>query len=422
MAIYQTGELWFGNFTNRSSFLFDNKEKVSTNEYLLTSLIVNLGDGKIVSRTGGIYSGDSREIFDKAISKTVSSGEKEYGSSADWKSILSKRCVVYDYSFFLPYKDIEPLFGAKIKESEIEGKFDCIVLVPSNNGGDIETFFINRKTNTYVKYSAKENELSSRCYEDCLKLTPDNSFNYVSTKLNNFEVFSENIFIPVWQRGDYTYHPVEERPMLEDISDIESNADLFFDNPVNKSSARNADSFTFSSGNTVIKYEKNVFELSDYDPIFEKDISFTENYKAAKNFLSKDEYIENEYYLSAYTDDGEGNFTFYFNYKLRSLLLLPSEELKDSTGIESFIEVGTYGGQIRKYKKYACGFDEIESITKYALTDYITATDKIAAEFLQGEVMRINGIRLTLLAKKERFEPVWSVNVNDKKYEVNVGE
>ena len=122
---------------------------------------------------------------------------------------------------------------------------------------------------------------------------------------------------------------------------IEENANLFFENAVIKNYSKNNDNYSFSDETTVVKlYENNVFEYFNYNVKSKKENSFLENYNTAINIIKRDRFVTNEIYLCDYKVE-DGKYKFYFNYKINNLPIIPSSEIKESTGM-SFIYWGCY--------------------------------------------------------------------------------
>ena len=74
LTIYQTGELWFGNFSDHNFFsLFNNSETTYSKNvaYTLNRLIVNLGDNKVICRGSDIYGSEYKTLFDKSVSNAL---------------------------------------------------------------------------------------------------------------------------------------------------------------------------------------------------------------------------------------------------------------------------------------------------------------------------------------------------------------
>lgn len=421
LAIYQTGKLWFEGFSDHNFFSFignqDNASKDIT--YTLDRLVINLGDNKIVCLGSDIYSSKYKKIFDKGISEAVTSGAPETNKTLDWNKLLQNRAIIYEYNCSFAGSDIGSLFDIKAPGSEAISVYDRIILLPAATKDKMEVIFYNSEMNTAGVYTLTDNDIIARCYNASSTLNNENSTQYISTLLNGFTIFSQNQFIPLLDDSK-TYSPVECHQALTDNSDIERNADLFFNNSMNRWTSRSNGVYTFSDENTVVKYSSNgIFEYSGYNTAAIPRNDFYSNYSAALAILSKDTYIKNEYYLSSYETDEYGNYNFYFNYKLNGLSVVPSEQLKSSLGINSFIEITSVRGRVSKFKKYAYIFRELDNTQPQTVVDYISAIDSLYVKLYgDGETKPVEKIKLQYIADGSRFYPQWSIKIDGSYYTV----
>ena len=89
---------------------------------------------------------------------------------------------------------------------------------------------IQKKDQFSIQY--ENSDVISRCYEDSELLgKEEQKFSYISTVLNGFTIFDQNIFIPTWANTDAKYNQLEPYNYLEESNGVEKNADVFFDKP-----------------------------------------------------------------------------------------------------------------------------------------------------------------------------------------------
>jgi hypothetical protein len=381
-------------------------------------LIVNLGDNKIVCIGSGIYSNRYKKIFDNAVADAISDGTLLIGRTIDWQELLKSRAIIYEYNCSFSGDDISSLFEVNVKDVSGIEPYDRIIILPSADGSSLDVMFNNSVTGSTAVYSLSNSDISTRCYNACTSISDENDIEYISTLLNGFNIFSQNQFIPIWN-DDREYKTLEGQPQLNDTSAIEDNAGLFFTNPVSRQSSRLNDVYTFSDENTVVKYSPNgIFEYSNYKPAgLSLSNNFRSNYAAALAQLKKDKYITNEYYLSSFDTDSDGNYIFYFNYKINGLSLVPSAELKEQLGLNSFIEVTVGNGRVSKYRKYAYSYFEQTNTRVKANVSYVAAIDKLYLKLYgDGETQPVEHIRLKYVATNGRFGLQWVITVNSQDY------
>lgn len=423
LAIYQTGELWFEDFSSHNFFWFGNfSSAVNVKDvgYTADRLIVNFGDGKVVCKSNDIYGKKYKNDFDEGISQALSGGEFKGEQELDWTGILKKRAVFYEYACILKGTDTAGFFKSAVKVDTLNKitDYDTIIIIPSSDGSEMQVVFYNTQNKTNSVFSLTNSDVISRCYEGSELLGKEEQrFNYISTVINGFTIFDRNIFIPTWPESYLKYNQVEIYNNLEENNGVEKNADLFFDNPIGKTVSKGKGVTTFGDEGTVVKYySTGVFEYSNYKVATEQENTFTNNYISALSVLKKDSYIGNEFYLDNYSVDSSGNYTFYFNYKLDELNIKPNEEIKNKTQMKSFIEVTAVKGRVSKYRKYADSYREGNTIAAASI-DYIGSIDKLYSR-LYGSTApeKVSDVQLSYEAGLKNVDLNWTITIKDNDY------
>ena len=157
-------------------------------------------------------------------------------------------------------------------------------------------------------------------------------------------------------------------------------------------------------------------EYFNYSTKSKTDSSFSANYVAAINIIKRDSFITNEFYLDSYTLK-EGQYVFYFNYKINDLTIVPGENIKRLTGMNSMIEVTVSEGSVDKYKKYACRYTVSEKINLNAKVDFVSAVDEIYEGLYKGanKAEKVDDITLSYIAETKPFGLSWIVEINYEK-------
>ena len=416
LAIYQTAILWFDGYADKSIFSLFKKSTIGYNmPYAIDRLIVNLGDNKLVVKTDGIYDEEYMHRLDKMVATALTNGDFGLIETTDAASLLSRRCIIYQYNCSIKGSDISEMFNIPEDIAIQIISCDSILLRPSSDSGILTVIFADSRLKTAATFTLNDKDMTQECYELCGIIKADEeNFTYLSTAQNSFTLFSRNLFIPVWQDNTYMFTCAQGYTPLKDFSDIEGNADIFFANPVNKLNIRTGDGYTFSDDNTVVKLQNDVFEYSSYEVKTGSD-DFDISYLAAVKLLASDSYIRNEYYLYDYKQNEGGGYSFYFNYKLNAMPVVPSEALKKEKDIESFIEVRTKGGAVNRYKKYVVAFKDSDFKIR-AEIDYITAIDKLFMRLYgEGKSESVDSIRLKYCYTPgtEHTNPCWVITVKN---------
>lgn len=418
LTAYQISSLWLNDFSISNFFsMFKEKEisTVDTMDFILDRIIVNVGENRIVGQTDNLYTSEYKQTFDRAITECINKGSKKDIGQFDWNNILSSRAVIYEYNCNLESKNLPYLFGSSIKNDKISDitTFNNIILKINTSGSSLTAIFYSSKTDQYTAKEIKKSDIISETYKKSTDFAESEVSDYISSVSSGFDIFSDNIFIPGWQENGIEYNLLSAKGMYTDESMAEKNAEDFFDNPVAKWSAEKDNILTYSDENTVVKYNKNsnVMEYSSYKVDSINDNSFSVNYISAINTIARDSFIKNEYYLDSYSSNA-GRYTFRFNYKSGDKCLVPNNNIKKKTSMESFIEVVTEMGKPVKYRKYAYYYENSGS-KSVADCNFVTAIEKVYSS------EKIDNINLCLIADTNNMAELnWIIKVGDNEYEV----
>lgn len=425
LAIYQTGELWFGDFSNHNffSFLGNNESAYSKGvAYTLDRLVINLGDNKVICRGSNIYESEYKNQFDNAVSVAILEGTlTENAGDVDWNNILSNRAIIYEYSCSFNGADLSGIFDVKSDNCAKIKSYDTIIISPRADNSFMRVIFYDSINRTSSYCELKSNSVIGKCYEVSSEFNyVDNEIYYISSVENGFDIFNGNKFLPQSESEVYNYQAIEPHYTMSDVVMIEKNANIFFDNTVIKNYTKNNGNYIFSDETTVVKYyNNNVLEYFNYDTKNGDDDGFSANYVAAINIIKQDEFITNEFYLDNYSYN-DGQYIFNFNYKINDFPMLPSSEVKSATGMKSFIEVIASDGGVDRYRKYACRYTISDRITLSAKVDFISAIDGLYGDLFgaNNENQPVDDITLAYIADNKGFGLKWIINIGDNNYTV----
>ncbi len=425
LAIYQTGKLWFEDISDHNFFNFSGRSE-STGDmfYTLDRLIVNTGDNRVVIIGSGIYTNEYKKTIDTAVSEALSKGSmSENTGNVDWNSVLDNRAVIYSYSCTFGPNALESLFDVKSENISAIKSFDTIVISPRADNSYMRVIFFNSKDKTSSTAELKSSSVIGECFDAGTRLADrDSDIYYISSAENGFDIFSENIFLPRCKNENYSYNAVEPHFTAKDIQMIEENANIFFNNAIAGNYTRNSDGYTFSDDTTVVKFSENdVMEYFSYDTKRQNGSSFSDDLGAALNIIEQDKFVTNEVYLHSYSY-ADGQFTFLFNYKLNDLKLLPSEEIKEKTGLSSFIEVSVSQGSVDRYRKYACRYTLSDKNIQSARIDFIGAIDKLYSQLYKNtaDAKPVNNMTLAYIARDKSFGLNWIVDIDGREYVADI--
>lgn len=425
LAIYQTGELWFGDFSDHNFFsLFDRSQNSYAKNvaYTLDRLVINLGDNKVICRGSNIYGSEYKELFDEAVSAALVKGTlTENTGDVDWDSVLDNRAIIYEYSCSFNGSDLEGIFNVKSDMCAKIKTYDTIIISPRADNSFMRVIFYDSEQKISSYAELKSSSIIGECYETSSQFSSDeNEIYYISSVENGFDIFTGNKFLPQCESEIYTYSAIEPHYIINDMTMVERNANIFFDNAVARDYQKNNDNYTFRNETTVVRfYDNSVLEYFNYDTKNGDNSGFAANYVAAINLIRQDTFVTNEFYLDSYTFN-EGQYVFKFNYKINDLPLVPGDDITEATGMTSFIEVTASNGSVDKYRKYACRYTISDRITLNSRVDFIGAVDKIYAELYGGESTKpVDDITLAYIADDKSFGLSWIIDIDNEKYIVD---
>lgn len=367
LAIYQTSILWFANLSNKSIFEnFYNTKNEHTPNYLhaMESLFINVDDGKFIKKYTSISTADYKLIFDNTISNALNSSKSSntnYTENYDTDTLFSSKSIIYTYDFPIYVNDMLGTFGIK-KISGLE-HYDMVAILPCVDEY-VEIIFLSRSNGDAYKIQFNQYNLSNEIMEIIEELENMSSKEYYYI-LEDIGYVNDNVasirsnFLPISNGNHFDVNKITSINPLESaggilLAESEKYMDIFFDNPLTKTSSFINDTYTYNDDNVVVKYYTNgVLEYSNY----KKQLSQSQEntYKTAIDFLARDTHLKNEFYLQDYKIEDDKT-TFYFNYKINNFSIILSQNMLDKTNMKSMIEIEIQNGIVSKYKKMIYDF------------------------------------------------------------------
>ncbi|MCD8215295.1 MAG: hypothetical protein LUC97_06625 [Clostridiales bacterium] len=422
LAVYQTNELWFEDFSSHNFFYSFLHSGINTQNASETSSeaeygVVNNGTGRFILT----YDKDSVNTMAKALSRAgaaaVKGEEPEIYERCNLQDIIKNRCIVVHYGFLMSGADFSSLYEVGSYDSMPD--FDSIAV--SDDSSEVFTvLFFNSETLEGAVYEMKDysglREIETIIDEARL---PYNEIYYVSSLQNSYDVFLGNEFIPTWAGEVYYYTITKNNPAAENGIVTETSVDKFvnvyFDNPVLKWTSVDDGVYIFSDESTVIKYyPAGVMEYSSYTGEQAETLSLKEGLSTAESFLDYDTNLNNDYYLADYKYETGSRITFYFDCKINNAPLTLSEELKENTGMNSFIEVTVEGSNVTKYKRYLRDYVTTVKDPVYTEKTFLEVIDN-GLSILGGEY--IESLKLSYLESGEDSVPIcYVVSIDGKNY------
>lgn len=413
LAIYQTAELWFEDFSSHNFFSFTDKtssvEAGTEVSHTLERVIINLGENKMLCRGNGIYDTSFKESSDELVTRVIRRGKVVSSGLANWKQILQNRCFVYEYRCNLTGEDAEAIFGIENSNTQEIKSYDTVVLAV--DGDNVRLRFINSQSLWCLEIFDDESRVADSLTELLNRFSNvNNDIYYISSVQNGFEIFKGNIFIPRWDGQSVSYTPLTPHKQYadEDKTDLESEVNLFFNNPAGKWSTTTDDIINFSDETTVVKYyPEGVLEYSNYSSGSQSNVNdFYTNYIAAQAVLDMDQGIENEFYLRDYTFEGN-EYVMCFGYKVNDFPVFMSDELKKLSGMSDYIEITSSYGRVSHYKRYCVEYEQETEKSLSASVDFLSAVDDVYNEFKDDEEPMVDSLSLAYVDTGGESSSLW---------------
>lgn len=419
LAIYQTTELWFEEFSSHNFFSFISAgTSGETQLYGMDKLIVNLGDSVVAARKESVMDTAYRREFDKLIASVVNKGERS-SDTIDWTQLLNNRCVVYDFSSPVLAADFKKVLGIGSKLLNDFTDINLVVLLPNTTEDLVQVYIANDEQTAC--YKLKRTDLAQKGIDAISSFSANSSdMGYISSSANGFNIFRRNTFIPSASKPLKTINVVN--PVLNgdkiDTKVLENTVNGFFDNPAVKWSSVIDNAYVFSDENNVVKYNLNgVLEYSGYNTAADdgSQQNILQNFVTAVDFLKKDNGIKNDVSLTKITIK-QDKTVFWFDYAVNSASTALSEELKSGLGLNAAIEISVSRGNVIRYRRYVCVLEN-SGKTQTLNTDFVSAIDNVY-NVLDNPNSLVDGIDLvyTINGRQENVPLNWLIRIGGKNY------
>lgn len=426
LAVYQTAELWFEDFSGHNFFysLLANPENSNNQkeiEYTLESILINRGNNKFITKVNGIYESEYKPVFDEAIKQTLKHGSFSGEQTADWNEILSGKCVVYNYNYTLKGSELSSMFKVPKTATSKTAAFDKIILKPNTSVPEsMSVLFVDSNTEKTYTFKIENNHIILQTYNQIDSFKSDNDkLYYISSVQNGFNLFQTNQFIPRWTGSSIEYEALSMYNPFENdgsvlLTSLEKDIDIFFDNPAVKWKSTINDVYTYSDENTVVKYyTTGVLEYASYKSgINNPNPNFHNSYMTAIAFIKNDVNIANEYYLREY-EINDNRITFYFDYKINDFKITLSDSYAAKLDMKSIMEVTVSNGEVSKYRRFVYNFKSNPEKPAFAEIDFLEAIDNVfSINSNQNTADIVNNIDLSYSVEENNntFELYWKIN------------
>lgn len=390
-AIYQTEKLWLEG-TNSHNFFYGWIEELSSERQqadgdvlLATRYAVGEGEGTFsVYYPDDVGNSAMLDLANRALGEILSQKEiVPQKEKADWKEILSARCIVMQYDFMIASEEYLPNYK-ELKNTQKLERFDSITIVPARRSGEESlAYFVNSDTNECVSFRGDGGSASVSLY-DALQ-AEQTEMRYISTgQRTSASVLWRNMFLPQWAGLPHSYAPLQREYIFEKDGEpsraaLENTVKNFFRNfSVDWSERSETGIYTFSNSETVVKYfpEEKVLEYYSYENYAgEERTGLLEGYQVCCNFLRNDTSLQTDVYLADIERTIHNEVVYYFDYAVEDMPVNLSQPLRDRIGSGHAIEVKVRNQAVKEYRRYAVNFYRAAEDTEQINVQFIDALD-----------------------------------------------
>ena len=440
-AVFQTGKLWLYSNDSYNFFytIFRNFDKNSiryageTYPIEPTEIFVGFGNKKFSkfysnSDENGIYEQGVNAIFEIFEQGRFSSQYK-----LNWEDILLYKNIMFKYAKSINISDFKYSFYKKYNDNDKIFLFDTIVIYPQMNYSSIlKVIFINSQDNNCFEYSILDSKYAQNVYNIIEKqqneeIKLSNNITYISTKQSGFNIFSNNTFVPQWSGNEFYYNYIKrinpfESNNIFSLNLLESYVDNFFENNNSKwIETDETGAYLFSDDNVVVKYlSSGILEYYNYEPYENKfPQNFITSYSVAKNFLKTDSSLRTDVYLLDWNFNDD-EITYYFNYTINNMPIIPSEIFSNIYNMNSCIEITVKNNNVKKYRRIAYNYEKDAKVS-YINKEFIKAIDEAVMLKYQKDnekfITNVDNISLGYyMGNRDVLKLRWFTTIEDKIY------
>jgi len=371
LAIFQVGQLWFVNLSNRNFFLFlSDRWRPSVAEGYQTfvrpmRVIYGDGTGRFHINYSGLMDAQPRDYFDIVLTEVFSSGTFVGARQTDYAQLLSRPILMFQYAFDMP-ANIFPIgfnqrTGDFLTSRGIEAFDSVAIWLPHGGSQGLSIFFMNDGFTWEFSVESVAAEGFPVSPVSTIALY------FVSAALEGYEELPPGAFIPrSGDHGQFAYYPVVvtnpyHSNVGSSLSSIRHRVSPFFDNPATINQRVAGDGvWTFSNIHTTVRYfDTDVLEYASFRPRRRNvTSSLMGNFSAALDFIEKDNYVVNEIFLKGYEPRGAGH-VFWFGYIVNYFPILMPDGWQVSSPediLPAPIEVVVEEGRVVLYRRLAHNF------------------------------------------------------------------
>lgn len=364
LSIWQTNKLWLGNVSSLSFFAHSEKNGLEAIEP--KSIWINPGSPVTSIYRLGEENREYQSVRDevtKNIKTYLGGGSAQELVTLDWKDILTKKGILYEYPIPVTYGE---MIGSSHKQPPksfgMVDEIDYIFMQLSDKErGMGKWYLISSKTNQSCLVEVQGQFKNMKTFNDLLN---EESLSYKVKYQPTFPmsgISSRNIFLPIASKDAPLAYDVLKWHNPLDNGDDENKfnpyINHYFLNPLlKKQEITNDGVYIFSElMRTVVKYHPNgVFEYSNIGGTSStQKISRLEAYNVAKKFLQQNESLSKETrkrMFLAEVDEAGISYTFYFDMRIGGISVHRSKEEREALGMDHMAEITVRGSEISRFR------------------------------------------------------------------------
>lgn len=304
-----------------------------------------------------------RDEVIKNIQTSLDGGTAQEVVTLDWKEILTKKGILYEYPISVTYGEmIGNSHKQPPKSFTMVDEIDYIFMQLSDKERGIgKWYLISSKTNQSCLVEVQGQFKNMKTFNDLLN---EESLSYKVKYQPTFHmsgISTQNIFLPIVSKdAPLPYDVLKWHNPLNDVEDenkFNPYINHYFLNPLLKKEEITNDGVHIFSElmRTVVKYNPSgVFEYSNIGGTNSKQkVSRLEAYNIAKRFLKQNESLSKEtrkkLFLAEVEETGI-DYTFYFDMRIGGIPVHFSKQEREKLGMDHMAEITVRGSEVSKFR------------------------------------------------------------------------
>lgn len=413
LSIYQTSMLWFDYPSDRNFFynIIDEDNTILTDTAIINydlfypkQIAVYQGNDSTLYKAKNLLKSNDYALASDGILLTQEAFRigMSISEPISKEQIWNKPHVVLLLPFSITKENLMSNLSIKNVDFEDDLLIDRVYIYPASLGEESMSIYLSDNAlSNLIGFSIKVDQvklLNSSVERYITQTESDINIDYVSTKQNHYNMFSQDRFLPNNSQnfdllenlyGEMYFYKGGER----DNAEVEAFANYFFISPENTWITERSSEVRYGDREAIVTYnDKGLFTYELIDDIVPKKLSLNSAYDIAKKFLTKDSLLtETEYRLTKY-EQNQDSIIFCFDYYHRGVKIIFSD-LKEDYGMDFPMMIEVKANSVVNYQRLMWKSQEILLQGNPFEVRFQNPIDKLLTEY-NSDTLKINNLYL----------------------------